>query len=302
MTNAEEDGLHLTEPAKSLWATIRNRLAELQHAHEETPETWMMGGGSVLAARWRHRRSTDIDLITSAGWQIRGLENRGRNDFTNTMRALGGRLDGYNQAAVEMTFPGRKRLHVFRSEPSPTLGHVDTVIDEHRFDALSTIQILAGKLLNRSLRAPARDLYDIVIASEREPAGLHRAVNMLSPDMQGDIAVMWHVRREKIERDARWNLKPLSSSEPLLVSPGELVERAGEVLRSACYQEIEIEPAGPGQPARIITTTEDGKSEPIIVPRARIEETLEWTGINGCLRVRQLDRSTFVGALHAERE
>ena len=113
---------------------------------------------------------------------------------------------------------------------------------------------------------------------------------------------MWHVRREKIERDARWNLKPLSSSEPLLVSPGELVERAGEVLCRACYQEIEIEPAGPGQPARIITTTEDGKSEPIIVPRARIEETLEWTGINGCLRVRQLDRSTFVGALHAERE
>ena len=125
---------------------------------------------------------------------------------------------------------------------------------------------------------------------------------MLAPDMQGDIAVMWHVRREKIERDARWNLKPLSSSEPLLVSPGELVERAGEVLCSACYREIEIEPARPGQPARIITTTEDGKSEPIIVPRARIEETLERTGINGCLRVRQLDRSTFVGALHAERE
>ncbi len=262
----------------------------------------MMGGGSVLAARWRHRRSTDIDLITSAGWQIQGLENGGRNDFTNAMRALGGRLDGYNQAAVEMTFPGRKRLHVFRSEPSPALGHVDTVIDDHRFDALSTTQILAGKLLNRSLRAPARDLYDIVIAGEREPVGLHRAVNMLSPDMQGDVAVMWHVRREKIERDARWNLKPLSSSEPLLVSPGELVERAGEVLRRACYQQIEIEPARRGQPARIITTTEDGKSEPIVVPGARIEETLERTGINGCLRVRQLDRSTFVGALHAERE
>ena len=87
VTNAEEDGLHLTEPAMSLWAAIPNRLAELRRANGETPETWMMGGGSVLAARWRHRRSTDVDLITSAGWQIRGLENRGRNDFTNAMRA-----------------------------------------------------------------------------------------------------------------------------------------------------------------------------------------------------------------------
>ena len=302
MTSAEEDGLHLTEPAKSLWAAIQNRLAELRHANEETPETWMMGGGSVLAARWRHRRSTDIDLITSAGWQIRGLENRGRNDFTNAMTALGGRLDGYNQAAVEMTFPGRKRLHVFRSEPSPALGHVDTVIDDHRFDALSTTQILAGKLLNRSLRAPARDLYDIVIASEREPAGLHRAVNMLSPDMQGDIAVMWHVRREKIERDARWNLKPLSSGEPLLVSPGAGGTGRGSAAPRVLPGVSRSKRRDADSRRESSRRPETGKSEPIIVPRARIEETLEQTGINGCLRVRQLDRSAFVEALHAERE
>ncbi len=300
--SAEEEGLHLTEPAKSLWAAIRNRLAELRHEHEETPEAWMMGGGSVLAARWRHRKSTDIDLITSAGWQIRGLETTGRNDFTKSMKSVGGRLDGYNQAVVEMTFPGRKRLHVFRSDPSPASGHSSKAIDGHPFDALSTTQILAGKLLNRSLRAPARDLYDIIVASEREPSRLHHAVNMLSPGMQGDVAVMWHVRREKIEQDARWNLKPLSTNEPLLVRPEELVDRAGEALQGARYQRIEIEPAKPGRPARVITTTEDGKSEPIIVPRARIEGTLEQTGVNACLRVRQLDRNSFVGALHAERE
>ena len=302
MTNAEEEGLHLTEPAKSLWAAVRNRLAELRQEREETPEAWMMGGGSVLAARWRHRKSTDIDLVTSAGWQIRGLETTGYNDFTKSMKSAGGRLDGYNQAAIEMTFPGRKRLHVFRSQPSPALGHSNAVIDGRPFDALSTTQILAGKLLNRSLRAPARDLYDLIVASEREPSALHEAVNMLSPDMQGDIAVMWHVRREKIEQDARWNLKPLSTNEPLLVRPEELVARAGEALHGACYQRIEIEPARPGRPARVITTTADGKSEPIMVPSARVEETLEQTGVNECLRVRQLDRSSFIGALHTERE
>ena len=34
----------------------------------------MMGGGSILAARWRHRQSADIDLTTSANWQIEDLD------------------------------------------------------------------------------------------------------------------------------------------------------------------------------------------------------------------------------------
>ena len=69
--------LTLTEPASSLWRAIRGPLAALRQRYEEKPERWQMGGGSVLAARWKHRRSTDIDLITSAGWHLAGLRKTG---------------------------------------------------------------------------------------------------------------------------------------------------------------------------------------------------------------------------------
>ena len=87
--------LTLAEPARALWKRVRQRLTELRHSEEAAdPQAWMMGGGSVLAARWRHRTSTDIDLLTSARWQLRGLDATGSNALTRTMAALGGKLEG----------------------------------------------------------------------------------------------------------------------------------------------------------------------------------------------------------------
>ncbi len=80
--------LTLTEPASSLWRAIRGPLAALRQRYEEKPERWQMGGGSVLAAQWKHRRSTDIDLITSAGWHLAGLRKAGNNGFSPTWRRL----------------------------------------------------------------------------------------------------------------------------------------------------------------------------------------------------------------------
>lgn len=82
--------LTLAEPARALWKRVRQRLTQLRHSEEAAdPHAWMMGGGSVLAARWRHRTSTDIDLLTSARWQLRGLDVTGSNALTRAMAALG---------------------------------------------------------------------------------------------------------------------------------------------------------------------------------------------------------------------
>ena len=57
------DNLTLPEPAAGLWAEKRSIL------HAIPPETFgrsippHLGGGTILAARWKHRISTDIDVL-----------------------------------------------------------------------------------------------------------------------------------------------------------------------------------------------------------------------------------------------
>ena len=295
--------LKLTEPAAALWKLIRNRLTELRQSEEGTERrVWMMTGGTVLAARWNHRRSSDIDLVTTATWQLQDLGASGSSAFTRAMTALGGKLKAFNDATIEMTFPERQQLHIFRSRPEPAVGQQPAMIDGELFTAASTTQILAGKLLHRALYAPARDLYDVIIAGERDPARLHQAVNMLSPEMQNNITMMWHVRREKIESDARATLKAVSDTTVLAIQPAVLVARAIDTIEAARYEKIRAVPARTEEPASIVGTTGDGKAAPIAVPHSAVEEVLEASGMNHCLAARLMDRERFVASLHTERE
>ena len=295
--------LRLVEPSSNLWRRIRETLAELRQEEEgKTPALWAMGGGSVLAARWQHRRSTDVDLVTSASWQLRNLEEKGTNSFTKAMTALGGELKGFNEASIEMSFPNGEQLHIFKHAPEPGLGHRRAIIDDQPFVALSTTQILAGKLLYRSVHAPARDLYDIVLASKHEPESLRQAVNMLPPKRQSDITFMWHIRHEKIERYARATLKPISEQKRLIIPSTELVKQAVEATEAASYQEIRVIPARAEEAAVIVTTTADGTTTPISVPYVFLDEVLEQSALNHCLAARNIDSETFISSLHTERE
>ena len=293
--------LKLTEPSSMLWSAIRDRLDRLRQSYETRPESWMMGGGSILAARWRHRQSDDIDLTTSANWQIEGLDRRDSNVFTEAMKPFGGSLTGYRKGSIRMSFP-HGRLHVYKVPPSPAAGNAVAAIDDRPFDVLSTTQILAGKLLNRLADAPARDLYDVAVASRRQPQQFEWAANTLSPETQRDAALIWHTRRRNIERDALRTLKPLSPDTPLEVPVSELVDTAIAALNDACYETIDIEPAAPGRPAQVITVTAGGESRRIQITRAAIDQTLERTGMNHCLAARYLDIDRFIDSLHIERE
>ena len=118
---AEREVLTLTEPARTLWRTIRGELARLQKQYELRPESWKMGGGTILAARWRHRQSTDIDLTTSASWQIADLGQSASNVFTEAMGKLGGELTGYRKGSIRMAFPVGK-LHVYKVDRNRQRG------------------------------------------------------------------------------------------------------------------------------------------------------------------------------------
>ena len=52
----------LPEPAGTLWTRIREPLKRALGSRV-APTELKLGGGTVLAARWKHRRSHDIDIV-----------------------------------------------------------------------------------------------------------------------------------------------------------------------------------------------------------------------------------------------
>lgn len=72
------DALKLPAPADSLWRRAAKALHDLLKLVPDDRETYRMGGGTVLAARWGHRKSTDIDLWLPEGTGMT-IARRGRN-------------------------------------------------------------------------------------------------------------------------------------------------------------------------------------------------------------------------------
>ena len=70
--------MKLSEPAATLWR--KHHAAIERIAIEEDAESRLLiGGGTVLAARWEHRESTDIDVFLPER-ENRGLQQRQAGD------------------------------------------------------------------------------------------------------------------------------------------------------------------------------------------------------------------------------
>jgi len=70
--------IRLPKPADSLWPTIDPLLHWIADICDTTFEDcFMFGGGTILAARWNHRKSTDIDLLGKPGSGIRDKLDNG---------------------------------------------------------------------------------------------------------------------------------------------------------------------------------------------------------------------------------
>ena len=148
-----------------------------------------------------------------------------------------------------------------------------------------------------TLTEPARTLWRTI---RGELARLRREYELRPESCLGQSAS--NVFTERIERDARETLRAISADESLVVAPEVLVDAAIRGIETSRYERLEIEPAKPGQPARVVTTTKGRKPRAIAVPRTRIAEVLEETGLNHCLKARYVDVDSFMQRLHIERE
>ena len=81
----------LPSPARTLWDRAAHVLDRALTQFRNPQPAWHLGGGTLLAARWNHRSSTDIDLTVPAGAGIETLYPDYRCTFGADMKAPSGR-------------------------------------------------------------------------------------------------------------------------------------------------------------------------------------------------------------------
>ena len=222
--------LTLPEPASQLWAAKRAII------HSVPPEMFRsvmrphIGGGTILAARWRHRLSTDIDvLLPGRNSLIDVLQNNDDNIVTR----LGGTPEAVGGGRVKIAFEhGRIDLATFT--PDPPDGQREALVDGHRELVLSSAQILRGKL-ERVDQMLVRDVFDVVTASGADPAALATAASMMSKQRAAAIEAAWRAAGVTLARDFDDEIHGADRTDG-----GSLGKEAAAALHDHRYTRIEV--------------------------------------------------------------
>lgn len=253
--------LTLPQPAADLWAAARDVLHQVEpHADYEAPIPPHLGGGTILAARWHHRASTDVDVIFPRRGSLTDLL---QDDARNIVDRLGGKprkLMG--QRHVTVIFPAGS-IDITAIDPRPDIGHKETLVDGRAELVLNNTQILRGKL-ERTQEMMARDLFDIATAAREDPAALASALNMLPEDRATAITWSWHEGREDV-RAAYVKDERLWISSRHRIEPDELVDRAADAIQNHRYRRLQIDVDG--EHISITKTIRTGPLPPETYPR-----------------------------------
>ena len=153
----------------------------------------VLGGGTVLAARWQHRVSTDIDLFTDHERYQERIASR-REEVASQLEAL---VIQAGEGTVEVE-RGWLRVHfpegpaALMTIPRPTVRDAYTeIVDGTNISTESSAEILARKLQSRILDLGVfthRDLYDLIVARQRDPEALHRVLASITSAERATIA------------------------------------------------------------------------------------------------------------------
>ena len=175
--------LTLPEPAATLWRRVHPVLDALEGLWPDTADLFTLGGGTVLAARWGHRLSQDIDIVARRGsGAVRALETDHAAEFATLCESAG---------ALEVSYlPFTSTLTVAFPEGDWDLSELDVLLPGHELVAevdgtqarvLSNAQILGAKLVHRGFEGLARDIFDLAVAARLDPAAFEQAVGICLP-------------------------------------------------------------------------------------------------------------------------
>ena len=222
----------LDAPASTTWRRARETVKRLLRRYDEQVEA-CLGGGSVLAARWGHRHSNDIDIRAFGRDDLADLT---RQNQYNLIEALGG-IPLRAEAQLIACLLGDGKLDVSATHEPMDGSHREEIVDGQAEKVLTTAQILYRKL-DRGTDALVRDAFDLAVAAKMELGELAKAWNAFPKTQQEAII-------SALESTARRNADGYHAQiddvpERFEIPPDELNARAILALHGATYTQVGI--------------------------------------------------------------
>lgn len=265
--------LTLPEPANILFTTVYEELAKTLPSVLPENGRWRLGGGTVLAARWRHRASSDLDIFLPERSMLAALRADRDRSFTERMEKLGATHLDLQDRSLKFHFPSG-RVELTQLDARPALPPEIVRVDGHEIAIDRIEQILTGKLFGRGFRLPPRDVFDIAVANEEAPEALRCAVNYLMEEQRADTKVRIYAEADAYREQARTSLEGVHLKWLRLL--GEAPERAAAAIRLNTYEHAEVEHRPDGTFLRLHLPEKDAAVQgPFASGRALAERIVE---------------------------
>ena len=194
----------LPSPAREVFPQVYDALIE-QFADRDGQPQFSLGGATILAARWHHRRSRDLDFkVWDAAALYQYTTGRAAQDLDETVyRCSRGLRNSTWPNQITYRIPGRHDIDLTGGEGVLARPREQVAIEGRAIEIVDTEEILWGKVLGRSEHAPVRDLFDFDVALRMDRESLETAVNALHTRHVATVLHQWHELRKTYEKEAR---------------------------------------------------------------------------------------------------
>ena len=176
----------LPEPGRSLLRRTWSTLNEWLHNPTGTPG-FVIGGGTMLAARWHHRDSKDLDIrieeSNGSGAIVQmAFDSALQTKFDQAMQHAGAR-HRQRSSMRQMVYvfgdpkdPDAPRVDLVELPPKLKIPAIWTKTEGMFFWSASNAEILAGKWKDRRSDLVVRDVYDLGVAGLIDGHALQQAL------------------------------------------------------------------------------------------------------------------------------
>ncbi len=261
--------MRLPEPARHIWIRHHKTLREIAKNYGGDGRL-MLGGETTLAARWKHRLSTDIDVLLADRESVVGLAMEQSHDLA---KQVGGRWIDATMTRVKVQV-GAGKLDVTAAPPMlPGKERIEPV-EGHEAIVLDSAQILRGKF-NRTAEGVARDAFDTITAARAEPKALEEAINSLTAQQAEKIADDWRITNDQMAADAEISLHGIPPQYQTDLS--RLGHEAAEQIHEHRYERVRIR-AGENR-IFVETRTRNGVERERVYANTTAENALTQSGM-----------------------
>ena len=234
----------------------------------------------MLAARWKHRESTDLNLVVHPRTEIARLAKARNPQFWSAMEAAGAtKIDLDGTPTIHFA---KGKIELIRKPPIPKVGAVEDAIDPTRIRLMDPSQILSARLQYRGTSAPVRDLYDLGVGQRTDPRRTAIAVNAIDERLLTAAVAHWLKRNDRYRKEAQDDLKGVPKE--FRAIQNEPSEHARHAVTDARYHYMSITTTEKS----VIVTTESRNllKQRVYEDDRTVSQRFESDGVNACLQAR----------------